>query len=322
MRENASDVVDLPVSLVIVSDFEAGEKTWADEILCVEAFLSDRSALPAEVIIVESSADGHEAPAPPELMALSNRLRIVYAPYEESARLKDHAVPLAQHDCIAVVEADCLPGPGWLAHLYKRMEAPDRPDIVSGRTAYPEDTPLQRVMTLLDRGFAEIPVAPDFAHVSNNGALYRKEVLERFPYPEETRADMNPFVSAERRQHMFLDAGVKTAFAVEAVCYHAFGGWDFIKDVRRNKGFQYALGAKHPVHTEDIKVSSIGTILTALQRSIRADLSVSIKRGWAHLKLWDWPLLVFVLAAVRPAEAAGAMMAKRPDAMLEGTAYR
>ncbi|MEO1688301.1 MAG: glycosyltransferase family A protein, partial [Pseudomonadota bacterium] len=228
----AGDAPVLPVTLILVSDFEPGEKTWADEIAAADAFLGDPSGVPAEILILET--EGDTAPPPPALLRHGARLRVERSRAEGSAALKDAAVPLARFDLAAVVEADCAVRPGWLAAVHARIQADDRPDVVSGRTVYPGDGAsdgtsdgasngaldgaLRRVMGLMDRGFAEIPMAGGRWHVSNNAALYRIEALRRFPYPQETDEDLNPFVSAERRQNAMHAAGLRTAFAPQAAC--------------------------------------------------------------------------------------------------------
>ena len=94
---------------------------------------------------------------------------------DESSQLKDAALAYCRHDLVAVVEADCLPRPGWLAALYESVEKDPQIDAVSGRTSYGEDTMMKRVMSLLDRGFIERRNRHgQVIHASNNGALYRR----------------------------------------------------------------------------------------------------------------------------------------------------
>jgi hypothetical protein len=49
-----SSAKPLPVSLVIVSDYEAGGKTWADERSAIAAFTADPEGVPSQIVIVES----------------------------------------------------------------------------------------------------------------------------------------------------------------------------------------------------------------------------------------------------------------------------
>jgi hypothetical protein len=85
------------------------------------------------------------------------------------------------------------------------MDADPDLDVVSGRTVYGMDSATLRVATLLDRGYIERRHGGRFTHVSNNGALYRRHVLERYPFPDEA----NPFVSAELRHVAMRSGNVK-----------------------------------------------------------------------------------------------------------------
>jgi len=318
---DGANPAELPVTLVLVSDYEPGGKTWEDEIEAVDAFFGDPGGAPAEIVVMEDEADPTE---PPEALTRhGNRLRVGRAPAAGSAALKDAGVSLASHDLIAVVEADCLPRPGWMAAAVARMQADDRPDIVSGRTVYPGDTPLQRVMGLMDRGFAEFPMGGGRWHVSNNAAIYRREVLERFGYPQSRAEDLNPFVSAERRQDAMHAAGVRAAFAEDAACEHAYGGWPFIVDVRRNKGFQSAERVERRRKAAGRPVAGRwGAALRAAYHGLREDLTVARKVGPKRLKPLDWPLLAAMILIVRIYEVQGGLEAGDPEKFLETTAYR
>ena len=100
-----------------------------------------------------------------------------------------------------------------------------------------KSTMMKRVMSLLDRGFIERRNRHgQIIHASNNGALYRRPVLERYRF----EAGHGPFVSSHLRQHAMLKDGVAMEVATGRVSIHAYEGLGFIWDVRRNKGYQFA----------------------------------------------------------------------------------
>jgi len=61
----------------------------------------------------------------------------------------------------------------------------------------------RRCLSLVDRAFDDFRRARLTPHVSNNGALYRRHVLERFPYPEAA----TPFLSSRLRNRAMYEAG-------------------------------------------------------------------------------------------------------------------
>ena len=176
-----------PITLIIVSDYEPGPKTWADEDAAVRAYTNDPAGAPAEIIVAAATQD--EATPHPDWTGLN--VRMVFIDAEASASMKDAATPDASHDLIAVIEADCVCEPGWLAALHQEMI--DKPHLgaVSGTTMYRPTTALRRAASLIDRGFIRAQLANgDYYHVSNNGALYRAALLKANPYPEA----VSPFV--------------------------------------------------------------------------------------------------------------------------------
>lgn len=298
----------LPITLIIVSDYEPGPKTWADEDAAVRAYTNDPAGAPAEIIVAAATQD--EATPHPDWTGLN--VRMVFIDAEASASMKDAATPDASYDLIAVIEADCVCEPGWLAALHQEMI--DKPHLgaVSGTTMYRPTTALRRAASLIDRGFIRAQLANgDYYHVSNNGALYRAALLKANPYPEA----VSPFVSAERRNQRMKRDGARFGYASAAIQYHEFGGWPFIADVRGNKGHQHYLTAfsgKTPV----------GGWLRTMIRCIRGDLASTVKSYFAYCRLTDLPILLALLVYARPFEWQGATMAKNGMKLVEGTSYR
>lgn len=314
MTDNTLPV--LPVSLIIVSDYLTPD---GDDELCraVRAYAQDARGVPGEIIImlphghassIEAELSGKPAFSCPSVIVATHDS-------DESSQLKDAALAYCRHDLVAVVEADCLTRPGWLAILYEAFERNSKIDAVSGRTIYDQDTMMMRVMSLLDRGFIERRNRNgQIIHVSNNGALYRRPVLERYRF----EADHGPFVSSHLRQHAMLRDGVAMEVATEAVSIHAYEGLGFIWDVRRNKGYQYA---RMDLLTKGRR-SRLGLACRAVRTSFKENRQTAQAVGTAFCRWTDWPLFWAMMLLVRIPEFTGALAAGDPAAFKASTHYR
>jgi hypothetical protein len=269
-----------PISIVVVSDYEAeSEKTWKDEVRILR-FLADQKIEDAfEVILVENTAAGNSVPE--ELYQIYPHLKIVFSNESQSAKLKDDGIKHSNADFIAVLEADCLPNAEWLNSLYSTLQRNEAFAIASGRTTYGDETMYHRCLSLLDRSFDNLGYSGETDHISNNGALYRRSILEKFPYPEA----VSPFQSSRMRIRNFRQDGHKFYFEPKAVMRHAIGGIHFIKDFRRNTG--YADMMEHSPR----KVSEIPKLLW---KRFKMEYSDCLRLGPQYLKWYDWPLLILL----------------------------
>lgn len=94
----------LPVTVLVLSDFEIGRKTWADEIACVASFTEDQRARPAEIVLAPEG-DFADTP-PPDWSHCSVPVRVHGVPAHSSTDLKNVGTVLASQDLVAVIEAD------------------------------------------------------------------------------------------------------------------------------------------------------------------------------------------------------------------------
>lgn len=306
----------LPVSLIIVSDYLTAD---GDEELrrSLQAYAQDPAGIPQEIVIMLPRGHSSTIAADPIVREGNSSISIVVATHDsdESSQLKDAGLAHCGLPLVAVVEADCLPLQGWLASLFKILVESPRVEAVSGRTAYGQDSMMKRVMSLLDRGFIECRDKKGrILHVSNNGALYRRPLLERYRYP----AGHGPFVSAHLRQHEMMRDRVVMEIAPEAVSIHAYEGLGFLWDVRRNKGFQFARMAGLEASNRSRIDLALGAVATSFMENRHTVHAV----GRQFCRWTDWPLLWAMMLLVRIPEFSGALAAGNAEKFAASTKYR
>jgi hypothetical protein len=302
----------LPVSLIIVSDYLSVDGP-EELVRSLRAYARDPAGVPDEIVVMLPEGHTFEveqalgASAPPVIV-----IRTLAS--DDSSRLRDAGLAHCRHALVAVVEADCLPRPGWLRTLFDVMREDATIEVMSGRTSYGNETMMKRVMTLLDRGFIEQRDGQGrIVHASNNGALYRREVLEKYKF----RIGEGAFVAAHQRQHAMVRDGVRMELDPDAVSIHAYEGWRFIWDVRLNKGFQYArmemakASSRRPGPALALRVAWIS--FKDNRRTIR---TVGRSCRWT-----DRPLLWCMMLVVRAPEFLGALAAGDPARFAASTRY-
>src|SRR5207247_333253 len=149
--------------------------TWQTERLALHALAAQDIAEPFEVLLVENQE--LEASLPEDLGKICPGLKVVFTQELRSHRLKDHGVGHAAGELVAVLEADCVPDPTWLRVLTAALREHLDVSAASGPTTYGDGTALQRVLSLLDRGFENLGHPRLTPHVSNNAALHRRSLL-------------------------------------------------------------------------------------------------------------------------------------------------
>ena len=296
------------ISIVIVSDYEGGEnKTWQDEIEILQALSQqDFRENPPIYLIENEKFKGSE---PSTLHEICKNLTVLYSRESQSSKLKDFGIKHTDTKYVAVFEADCQPNSVWLSSLCKTLKSNSEIDVISGKTSYGDETTYKRVLTLMDRSFDHLGAAGFTKHISNNGAIYKRDVLLKYPYADTS----SPFLSARIRNKKMREEGVKFYFDPQGILIHAIGGWGFICDFRRHTGFSDMM-------TYDKK--SVSRIPFLLWRRFVAELRDSLRLGPKALRFYDWPLW-FVLTLIVPfLQISGMMDALKGELNLKQSAYR
>jgi hypothetical protein len=94
---------------------------------------------------------------------------------------------------------------------------------------------------------------------------------------------------------------------------HAIGGFDFIRDFRRNTGFadmkrRERRGRRH--------------IPRLLLHRLGSEFSLCMRLGTAYLRWYDWPLVIVLLALARCLEVPGMLDALRGADEIPESSYR
>jgi hypothetical protein len=296
------------LSVVLVSDFEPSDtKSWKDERLLLQSLANQDIEEPFEVVLVESEHNKSQT-VPDELYHLIPDLIIGYYDSDQSATLKDFGVGLTSGEYIAVLESDCVPSKNWLRLLLEPV-VNNQCAISSGRTYYGEQTSYKRIMNLLHRSWYDHGKSCETNYISNNGAIYTREILEQFPYPHA----ITPFLSAQIRNEKIHQAGHKFYYERDVLMIHAIGGLPFIWDLQRNKGHQRMSSFWR------ITYSSIPRILIS---KLQENLRQCKQHGKEYLKWYDWPMLVFYMFFSMIPFTVGMVDALHEVQKIPGSAYR
>lgn len=300
------------LSVIVVSDYSTADGGLRDQRSMLKALAAQDIAEPFEVLLAEPAERAADCPS--DLAALCPGTRLLFLPHRSSIALRDAALADAAGDLVAVFEADSPPERQWLRLAAALLDDEPGMQIVCGRTDYGCETSLRRAASLLDRGFQNPGAAGPVRHGSNNAALYRRSVLERFPFSHQE----NPFLAGYLRNRALRQAGVGIWFLPEARTRHAFHGLAFLADVRRNTGF--ADGRLHRTAGWDGR-RLWRTALALTAGRFRRELAVYRRVGGQYLRWHDWPLALSLLVGLKIYEWRG-LLRGLGDEGLGQTAYR
>jgi hypothetical protein len=230
------DKVNPVVSVVIVSDYAGGETKARDGLRATLAALARQDfGGPTEFLLSESADIAQQVPS--DLMTALPSLKVVLSSASSSYALKNDGVRAASADVVAILDADCTPGPDWLRHLMDTMRDHPNAVAVSGRTVYAGGSLTERVLALLSRSYLDPGRSGKTRFISNNNAGFRRSVFLTHPLP----TDAGPFASRLQSEAIPRSGGRLLLRAPHAVV-HDFAGWpwrgtfDATSDTARLRG--------------------------------------------------------------------------------------
>jgi cellulose synthase/poly-beta-1,6-N-acetylglucosamine synthase-like glycosyltransferase len=305
------------ISVIVVSDYDgAGAGDRHDEFHMMRALAAQDITEPFEIVLAES--ENGKSSFPPDLLTIAPLTRAVFLPHTRSSSLKDAALAFTSGRLVAVFEADSPPRPQWLRLLTETLDRHPEADAISGRTIYGYDSALKRAAGLIHRGYIEEKGISPTIFVCNNGALYRRELLEAYRYDDMD----NPFVTGRTRHNAMEKAGVKLLFHPQAVVVHEFGGWKFLREVHRNLGFSDGreawLARDQPLSWR----AKLPLSFALAGERLWWDLCTCRKAAGNFIYWYDWPLVILLLIVFRCIEWPAMARGLAGEQTLRSTAYR
>jgi hypothetical protein len=217
-------------SLVIVSDYAAGRsKGWQDLRKMMSAVAAQDEGEAVEFIYVEHPDVARDFPE--DLKAVLPRFRMVPDPSPSSYGLRNAGVRAATTPWVAMLDADCLPGPGWLPRVAQSIRANPSAAAISGRTLYPGAGVMERILALLSRSYLDRGKSAPTEFISAHHCVFQREAYLQCPLPEGTGV-----YSARIQSEKMLRRGHVLWFDPSLECIHDFEGWAMERDIRRNTG--------------------------------------------------------------------------------------
>jgi len=176
----------------------------------VGAFLASIAAqtlAPDEIVIVDGgSTDGTVA-----ALRAADGITLLEAPGANISRGRNVAIAHAAHEAIAVADADCVYGPGWLAALVAPLE--DGADVSMGWTSPIVDSVLAACASSLGMPLSPDEVDPATFMPSARSVAFRREAIDAVGgYPEWLAIGEDMWVNHRWRERPF-----ELRFAPEAV---------------------------------------------------------------------------------------------------------
>jgi hypothetical protein len=225
--------VDQPhaFSLVIVSDYASSEsKGWEDLRKMLTALAAQDRGEATEFIYVEHPDTARELPE--SLKAVLPRFRVVLDASPNSYGRRNAGVRAATTPWVAMLDADCLPGPGWLQEVSRIVRTEPSPAVVSGRTRYPGSGLMERILALVSRSYVDRGAAAGpTGFIAAHQCVFRRDLYLACPLPTEAgvySARMQSEIMLRRHERLWFDPALE--------CTHDFEGWPMERDIRRNTG--------------------------------------------------------------------------------------
>jgi glycosyltransferase involved in cell wall biosynthesis len=229
--------VDTPAVSVIIPARDAAGTLRAT----LDGLLSQRSAPPFEVIVVDNGSNDETAriaethPIAPHVIRRKRG--------EGAGAARNEGVAASAGDAIAFVDSDCAPTPEWVANGHRALQDHD---LVAGAVRPPPDAPLGP----FDR---TLWVTREHGLYETANLFVRREWFERlhgfedwFPEPAgATGAELRPFGEDVWFAWRARRLGARTAFAPDALVHHAvFPGTarDYVAEQWRLRHFPRLIG--------------------------------------------------------------------------------
>lgn len=220
----------IAISVVVVSDYAAGGSVAARDIMAALSALARQDIdEPVEFLLIESECFRDDLPG--DIPTVLPGIQVLFFPETESYPLKNHGVEAASGEFVAILDADCIPEPGWLRRLVSALRNNAKLGAVSGKTVYPDASFSARVCALLARSYIDPGHAGETRFIAINNCAFRRDAYLANPLP----TGIGTFSSRVQSEKVIED-GWSLRFDPDIVVVHDFEGWSMEADLRRNAG--------------------------------------------------------------------------------------
>lgn len=217
-------------SVVIVSDYVSGHaKEWVDLRTMMTALAAQDKAEALEFIYVEQPELAQAFPG--DLLTLLPRFRVVTDSATSSYGLRNAGVRAATTPWVAMLDADCIPGDNWLQAVSATIRANSSATVISGRTNYPRNSTLERMLALLSRAYVDRGTAGPTDFIAAHQCVFQRAAYLECPLPDGAGVYSALIQSEQMRRQ-----GLLLWFDPALRCTHNYEGWPMERDIRRNTG--------------------------------------------------------------------------------------
>ena len=218
-------------SVIVVSDYASdGSTDWEEARVLLRALAEQDFAEPFEVIISEHVGSADDIPE--DLRGICPNVRVVACHPSSAYQLKNQGARQARAEIVAILDADCVPGPDWLRTAVETLRSHPDAAVVSGGSAYPGQSLTERSLTLATRAYLDRGEFGSTRFISNNNAAFRRSVYLEHPLPSRG----GPF-AARLQSEALLREGKQLLFEPRLRVFHHYGGWRMEADVHRHMGY-------------------------------------------------------------------------------------
>jgi Glycosyl transferase family 2 len=217
-------------SIVVVIDHKAGAgDAWTNLRLTLQGLARQDIREPVEFLLVEARED---RAVPDDVRRILPALRVVRSTGTTSYDLKNTGAQAAASEFVVLLDADCVPRPGWWRALIEHHHRHPEAAAISGKTLYRAEGLLPRIFALIDRSYVDAGGPGPTRAISNNNGAFRRDLLLRFPLQN----DLGPFGS-KIHSDKIQAAGGELRFEPDMIVEHRYGGWPMQRADRRQIGF-------------------------------------------------------------------------------------
>jgi hypothetical protein len=217
---------------MVVSDYRPGQsKSWNDLRATLAALALQDFEEPVEYLLLET--DENLARMPADVTAALPGVRVVASAAPGSYEMKNAGVQQARASLVGVLDADCVPAPGWVRAAVAAMRRWPDAAAVSGRTTYPGRSTLERALGLLSRCYVDRGTAGPARLLSTNNMMVRRERFTADPLPTSA----GPFAYRLMTERLVRQGGTPFYFDPAMRAVHDFEGWPMERDLRRQVGW-------------------------------------------------------------------------------------